>query len=199
MSNDVDDDASLAYALSLQDVFNQMSISPQNSPYDDSDYQFALQLQADLERSQSYPDPGKWKAPQSTYTAQGQTSTGMNDQEYARMLQAEGSTSAGPLPTNDKKWVASLTVSAEYGTNPGYGMMSPPISPLQSPTTFSFSPQSYHVPNTSSQWTAAPSTTFFPTQTAPGVWNGTINVNIPPMPEIPPPPKTVFTLTSWLM
>jgi hypothetical protein len=149
MSNDVDDDASLAYALSLQDVFNQMSISPQNSPYDDSDYQFALQLQADLERSQSYPDPGKWKAPLSTYTAQGQTSTAwMNDQEYARMLQAEESSSAGPIPTNDKSWVAGLSVNAGYGTNSGHGMMSPPVSPLQSPATFSFSPQPYHVPNT---------------------------------------------------
>jgi hypothetical protein len=145
MSNDVDEDASLA--LNLQDVFDQMSITPQNSPYDDSDYQFALQLQANLERSQSYLDPGKWKAPESTYGTQGQTSGGRNDQDFARM-QAEGSTSAGPVPTNDKRWAASLTVSAEYGTNPGYGMMSPPVSPLQSPATFSFSPQPYHVPNT---------------------------------------------------
>jgi hypothetical protein len=198
MSNDVDDDASLAYALSLQDVFDQMSISPQNSTYDDSDYQFALQLQADLERSQSYPDPGKWKAPQSTYTAQGQTSAGMNDQEYARMLQAEESSSAGPIPTNDKNWIAGLSVSAGYGTNSGHGMISPPVSPIQSPTTFSFSLHPYHIPNTPSHWTAVQPSPFFAPQTPPGTWNGTVNANIP-MPEIPPPPKTVFTLSSWLM
>jgi hypothetical protein len=187
MSNE-DEDASLALALSLQDEFDRMSLPQQNSSYDD-DYRFALQLQADLERSQSYPDPGKWKVAQPTYGAQVQ-GVAMSDEEYARLVQMQEGSGSGSVPTIGKGWVQVPNV------NHGYGILSPPVSPLQPPTSSTSPPHPYQYQNTS-QWTAQLSPTLSP-PSPPATWNGNTNRNIPPMPEPPPPPTKIVTVLTLL-
>jgi hypothetical protein len=187
MSNE-DEDASLAYVLSLQDEFDRMSLPPQNSSYDD-DYRFALQLQADLERTQSYPDPEKWKVTQPTYGAPVQ-GVAMSDEEYARLVQMQESSGSGSAPTIGKGYVQIP------GVNHGYGIMSPPVSPNHPHTSSTLPHHPYQHQNTP-QWAAQLPPTLSP-PSPPATRNDNTNRNIPPMPE-PPPPPPVPTRTATVL